>query len=65
MAQAGIADLGAMNRLKEYPDLGINSKWRLGACYALIGQSDIAKTLMTKTPDYSDYWNPVTAMDHR
>ncbi|MEP7268367.1 MAG: MG2 domain-containing protein, partial [Saprospiraceae bacterium] len=55
MALAGIPDLGAMNRLKEYGPLGINAKWRLAATYALVGQKETANSLITKSPDLSDY----------
>ena len=47
--------MGAMNRLKEYADLGNNAKWRLAAAYAISGQVETAKTLITKMPDFADY----------
>lgn len=55
MAMAGIPDLGAMNRLKEYGDLGGNAKWRLATAYAIIGQVEVANSLINKVPDLSDY----------
>lgn len=55
LALAGIPDLGAMNRLKEYTELGNNARWRLAAAYAISGQVETAKTLITKMPDFTDY----------
>jgi uncharacterized protein YfaS (alpha-2-macroglobulin family) len=48
LALAGSADLGAMNRMREFPNLSVQSKWRLAACYHLVGQFDIAKNMVAK-----------------
>lgn len=55
LALAGSADIGAMNRLKEYTDLGNNAKWRLATTYAISGQIETAKSLINKVPDLSEY----------
>ncbi len=55
LALAGVPDLGAMNRLKEYPGLGLNARWRLAAAYAVAGQKETAKSLMIKEPEISEY----------
>jgi alpha-2-macroglobulin len=47
LALAGSADLGAMNRLREHPSILLQTKWRLAACYHLVGQFDIAKTMIS------------------
>ncbi len=44
------ADLGAMNRLKEYKFLTIEGKWRLAAAYYLIGQNQVALNLISGLP---------------
>ena len=44
-------EIGAMNRLKEYPVLSREAKWRLAAAYQLIGQSAAANQL-TQGLDY-------------
>jgi uncharacterized repeat protein (TIGR01451 family) len=51
LALSGTPDLGAMNRLKEYPELGSNARWRLAAAYAVAGQKEVARSMMTKVPD--------------
>lgn len=51
LALAGSPDLGAMNRLKEYPEIGANARWRLAAAYAVAGQKEVALSMMTKVPD--------------
>ncbi|MBN1558717.1 hypothetical protein JW998_00605 [candidate division KSB1 bacterium] len=45
LALAGEADLGAMNRLKERPDLPTTAKWSLAAAYKLAGQEEAARSL--------------------
>tara|TARA_R110002073_G_scaffold14554_2_gene59367 strand:- start:49241 stop:54745 length:5505 start_codon:yes stop_codon:yes gene_type:complete len=45
LALSGNADLGAMNRLKEYGKISNEAKWRLAAAYALIGQKQASETL--------------------
>ena len=44
------ADLGAMNRLKEYKFLTTEGKWRLAAAYYLIGQEQVALSLISGLP---------------
>ena len=46
LALAKAPELGAMNRLKEYPRLSIAAKWRLAAAYIKAGQPEVAKTLI-------------------
>ncbi len=50
LALAGVPELGAMNRLKENAKLSSEAKWRLAACYALIGQSEVAKKMVYSIP---------------
>lgn len=50
LALAKAPELGAMNRLKEYPKLSLTAKWRLAAAYAKIGQTDVAKQLIASLP---------------
>ena len=42
LALAHAPELGAMNRLKEFPYISIEAKWRLAAAYKLAGQPEIA-----------------------
>ena len=37
--------LGAMNRLREQPNLSMQARWRLAAAYVLAGQPEVAKKL--------------------
>ncbi len=46
LALAKQPEQSAMNRLKEYDKLSIQAKWRLAAAYALIGNTDVAKSLI-------------------
>lgn len=48
LALAKAPEIGAMNRLKELPDLSNAARWRLAAAYALIGNKDIGKNLIAK-----------------
>ncbi len=48
LALAKAPELGAMNRLKELPDLSPNARWRLAAAYALTGNKDIGLSLIKK-----------------
>jgi uncharacterized protein YfaS (alpha-2-macroglobulin family) len=50
LAMAKAPELGAMNRLKEYPKLSVTAKWRLAAAYAKIGQAEVAKQLIASLP---------------
>ncbi len=58
LALAKAAELGCMNRLKEYPKLSIAAKWRLAAAYILTGQPEVAKALTqnipVRVPDYRE-----------
>ena len=38
-------EVGAMNRLKERKNLGLNVRWMLASAYALVGRTDVAKEL--------------------
>ncbi|HEY6161328.1 MAG TPA: MG2 domain-containing protein [Bacteroidia bacterium] len=57
LALAKAPELGAMNRLREYPGLSNVAKWRLAAAYQVAGYPDEAKKLA--------YNNPVTVKDYR
>lgn len=50
LALAKAPELGAMNRLKEYPRLSATAKWRLAAAYAKVGQKEVAKQLINSLP---------------
>jgi uncharacterized protein YfaS (alpha-2-macroglobulin family) len=50
LALAQKPELGAMNRLREFPKLEIAARWRLAAAYQLAGQHDIAQALMVNVP---------------
>ncbi len=45
LALAGAADVGAMNRLREIPDLPAVETWTLAAAYQLAGLPDIARAM--------------------
>jgi len=47
LALANDPETGAMNRLKERKNLSVTARWRLAAAYHLIGQTDVAKNLIT------------------
>ena len=46
LALAGAPEYGAMNRMKEQPELSIQAKWRLAAAYALTGKMKPAEELV-------------------
>lgn len=46
LALAGAPEYGAMNRMKEQPELAIQAKWRLAAAYALTGKMKPAQELV-------------------
>lgn len=46
LALAGEPELGAMNRLREQPDLPDPARWRLAAAYHLAGQPEAAEALV-------------------
>jgi alpha-2-macroglobulin len=50
LALAQNAELGAMNRMRETPTLGLAAKWRLAAAYALVGQPEVAAELIKGLP---------------
>lgn len=58
LALAGEAEIGAMNRLKEFKKLPDKAKWHLAAAYYLAGKKRIAEKLVedlkTNIPDYTE-----------
>ncbi len=55
LALSGNADLGAMNRLREYEGISNEAKWRLAAAYALIGQKEASQRLAnTASVEFKD-----------
>lgn len=46
LAIADVAEWGAMNRLKERPNLSEAARWRLAAAYAAAGKKSVAKILI-------------------
>lgn len=38
--------MGAMNRMKETPNLSVAAKWRLAGAYLLAGKTEVAKTMV-------------------
>lgn len=58
LALAGDAEIGSMNRLRERTDLLAEAKWRLAAAYALAGQKETARELVTNvTTQVDDYYD--------
>lgn len=55
LAIAGQPVLSAMNRLREYNDLTIQSRWLLASTYAYIGQQDEAEKLIAKATPITPY----------
>ncbi len=57
LALANAPDLSSMNRLRELPGLTPLAKWQLAGTYALAGQMEVAKQLITnlqtEVPGYS------------
>jgi uncharacterized protein YfaS (alpha-2-macroglobulin family) len=51
LALYGKAELGAMNRLQETPDLSSAAAWRLAAAYVLAGKAEIAQKLIAALPN--------------
>jgi uncharacterized protein YfaS (alpha-2-macroglobulin family) len=43
-------ELGAMNRLREFPYLSVEARWRLAAAYKLAGQPEIGKQMIVGLP---------------
>jgi uncharacterized protein YfaS (alpha-2-macroglobulin family) len=66
LAVAGAPDLSSMNRLRESENLSNDSKLRLAATYALVGQNKAAEELLSKSNidfqpnnyDYRTYGTP-------
>jgi uncharacterized protein YfaS (alpha-2-macroglobulin family) len=50
LALAKTPQLGAMNRLKEFKYLSPEAKWRLAAAYKLVGQDNVALSLISDLP---------------
>lgn len=48
LALAKAPELGAMNRLKELKTLSVQATWRLAAAYALVGQKEVALSMIQK-----------------
>jgi len=46
LSLAGSAEMGAMNRLKEFKGMSTAARWRLAAAYAMAGQPEVAKQLV-------------------
>lgn len=58
LALSGEAEIGSMNRLRERTDLIPEAKWRLAAAYALAGQTETARDLITNvSTEVSDYYD--------
>lgn len=61
LALAGDAELSAMNRLREDPDLPTAARWRLAAAYLLAGQPEAAEELVedadASIPEYQELSN--------
>lgn len=58
LALAGSQELGAMNRLREQSNMGVQAAWMLAATYARVGRNDVArqivKDLSTTIPAYTE-----------
>jgi uncharacterized protein YfaS (alpha-2-macroglobulin family) len=67
LALAGAPELGAMNRLKEKSTLSNEVKWRLAATYAVIGQTELARKMISKlalkAKPYPDYYYTYGSME--
>ncbi|PBQ32680.1 hypothetical protein CNR22_13155 [Sphingobacteriaceae bacterium] len=50
LALSNNAEIGAMNRLREEKNLSATAKWRLAAAYKLVGQTEVALTLIKNLP---------------
>ena len=68
LALAKAAELGAMNRLKEFKYLSPEAKWRLAAAYKLAGQDNTALDLISGLPytfPKRTYWGYTYGSDLR
>ena len=60
LALAGEAQTGAMNRMKESPELDNRVKWMLASAYAVSGKPQVAKELTAvSSVEFADYSTPV------
>ncbi|RKR82436.1 hypothetical protein BDD43_2616 [Mucilaginibacter gracilis] len=50
LALAHAPELGAMNRLKEFPYISIEAKWRLASAYKLAGQAEVGLRMISNLP---------------
>lgn len=50
LALAHAPELGAMNRLKEFPYISVEAKWRLAAAYKLAGQPEVGLRMIAGLP---------------
>jgi len=50
LALARAPEMGAMNRLREFPYLSIEARWRLAAAYKLAGQPEIGLQMIAGLP---------------
>jgi len=61
LALAGAPDLGAMNRLRSFPRLSVQARWRLAAAYAVAGRMKTARQMVedgqVSFPAYTEYGN--------
>lgn len=61
LALASSPEIGAMNRLREQSNLGLQASWMLAAAYAKAGRQDVARQLVEKLsttmPNYSEQGN--------
>lgn len=55
LALAGHADIGSMNRVKEYVQNYEGSKFLLASSYVLVGRKEIAKELLSRIP-FKEGW---------
>ena len=61
LALAGDAQSGAMNRMKEAPELSSRAKWMLADAYAVAGKQQVARELSSATdPEFEEYRSPLT-----
>lgn len=55
LALSGNRDLGAMNRLRNDPNLSNMGAWRLAAAYAIVGRKDVAMQLSNHSMEVKPY----------
>lgn len=60
LAKADEAELGAMNRMREIPNLSKQAKWRLAAAYALVGKTKVAKDIINSLPTKVDKYRQLS-----